>query len=452
LLDPGPPALALPHGKAYFPARMPCARGAHAPRALARQSSDIPSGGWRHFEDGPMQLTDLGRTARCLATCAAAFLLAGCASTLALDRMVLAYDQSTTDSVSKQLLLNIARARYSQPIHFTSVSSITATYRFAVNAGIGGAITGERGGLLVPSLAGTAEENPTVSIAPMQGDEFTQRLLTPFEEQKLTLLLRQGYDVDSLLRLMGNELRLQEAGSEEIGVHYNRPSDPQGYTVFRRVMAHLSSIQDRHALHVEPLFFQRTWTVPAEQVTPESFQALYKDFSLRSTPDRRGYAVSRPTMGRIMITNFNPGVLSNAERLELHAQAEDAPTNEILLDIRAGHPGGEYPLKGRLRLRSFHEVLTFLGRGMQEEPEFDVAPDPRTPLIRENPTSTLKIHESSRPQQHAEATVAYKGRYFSIGDDDGYPWDKKVFSLLYQLFQMTVAPSAQSGPAITIAK
>ena len=383
---------------------------------------------------------------------AAVAMSSGCASTLALDRMVLAYDQSTTDSVSKQLLLNIARARHNQPIHFTSVSNITATYRFAVNAGVGGAVTGDRGNLLVPALGGSAEENPTISILPMQGDEFTQRLLTPFEEQKLTLLLRQGYDVDSLLRLLGSELRLQDNDPKSPSVHHNRPSDLQGYRVFRRVMAHLSSIQDRHALHVEPLFFQRIWSVPVGLVTPESFQTVYKDFSLKLQPDRRAYVVSKPVSGRIMITNFNPGVLSNDERLELHAAAEDAPTNEILLDIRAGHPGGEYPMRGRLRLRSFHEVLTFLGRGMQEEPEFDVLPDARSPLIKDNPASTLRIQESTGRPDRLETSVAYEGRYFYVRDGDGYPWDRKAFSLLYQLFQMTVSPAAQAGPTITIAK
>ncbi|HEX9492352.1 MAG TPA: hypothetical protein VGA33_03740 [Thermoanaerobaculia bacterium] len=40
----------------------------------------------------------------------------------------MAYDITTAESVEKQLLLNIARARNNQPIHFTAVSSITATY------------------------------------------------------------------------------------------------------------------------------------------------------------------------------------------------------------------------------------------------------------------------------------------------------------------------------------
>ncbi|MBC7943760.1 MAG: hypothetical protein H7X91_00495, partial [Burkholderiales bacterium] len=191
----------------------------------------------------------------------------GCASTIALDRAVVAYDTTTAESVSKQLLLNIARARHNQPMHFTAISNIAATYKFTVNAGVGGALTGERGGLLVPLIGGSAEENPTVSISPMQGEEFTQRLLTPFQEQKLTLLLRQGYDVDSLLRLMGAEVRLKEDGSRNVTAHLNRPDDQAGYAVFRRVVAHLSAIQDRHALQVEPLHFQHTWTVPAEAVT-----------------------------------------------------------------------------------------------------------------------------------------------------------------------------------------
>ena len=59
----------------------------------------------------------------------------GCASTIALDRAVLAYDTTATESVAKQLLLNIARARHNEPMHFTAISSIAATYRFAFSAG-----------------------------------------------------------------------------------------------------------------------------------------------------------------------------------------------------------------------------------------------------------------------------------------------------------------------------
>ena len=44
------------------------------------------------------------------------------------------------------------------------------------------------------------------------------------------------------------------------------------------------------------------------------------------------------------------------------------------------------------------------------------------------------------------------GLHYAVRPDKGYQWNEKVFSLLYQLFQMTVATVPQAGPAITIAK
>jgi hypothetical protein len=376
----------------------------------------------------------------------------GCASAMALDRAVIAYDTTTADSVSKQLLLNIARARHNQPMHFTAISNIAATYRFSVSAGVGPALTGDRGGLLLPVVGGSAEENPTISISPMQGEEFTQRLLTPFQEQKLTLLLRQGYDVDALLRLMGAEVRLEKGGSADAEVHTNRPSDREGYTQFRRVVAHLSAIQDRHALRVEPLHFLHSWTVPVDAVTPEAFETTYKGFTMTLDVDKGVYHVSRRINGRVMITNYDPEILSNDERFRLHGEAEQAPYNDVLIDIRPGHLGGELPLHGRLRLRSFHEVLTFIGRGIEEEPEFDVQPDPRTPAIQENPVRTLEIVEARELPPGAGLSIDLHGYHYAVGPQTGYQWNRKVFSLLYQLFQMSVSTVVQTGPSITIAK
>lgn len=376
----------------------------------------------------------------------------GCASTIALDRAVVAYDTTTAESVAKQLLLNIARARHNQPMHFTAISSIAATYKFTVNAGVGGALTGDRGGLLVPLAGGSAEENPTISIAPMQGEEFTQRLLTPFQEQKLTLLLRQGYDVDALLRLLGAEVRLEHGGPGNVTVHYNRPSDREGYPIFRRLVAHLSSIQDRHALHVEPLHYHYNWTVPAESITPDAFASTYKDFALTLDVENKVYRVSKRVNGRVVITNYDPAVLSNEERYRLHEKAEDAPFNDILIDVRPGHTGGDFPLRGRLRLRSFHEVLTFVGRGIEEEPEYDVPPDPRTPSIRENPPRTLEIREARDAPPGAGLSVQLHGYHYAVQPQSGYQWNRKAFSLLYQLFQMSVSTVVPTGPAITISK
>lgn len=388
----------------------------------------------------------------CMATGLMLTTLLGCATTTRLDNVVMAYDETTAETMSKLLLLNIARAHQNLPMHFTGVSSILATYKFTFSAGIGPAATGEFGWLPVPQLGASTEENPTISITPMQGDEFTQRLLTPFQEQKLTLLLRQGYDVDALLRLLGAEVHLVNDGTTFPGVHRNRPSDKDGYQTYRRVVSHLSAIQDRHALYVEPLHFLHSWTVPADAVTPEAFQSIYKDYSLTYDPTRRTYRVTKRVNGRVMISNYDPSVLTEEERRRLHEKAEEAPFNDVLIDIRGGQVGGDLPLHGRLRLRSFHEILTFVGRGIREEPEVDVLPDSRTPQVSENPVVTLEIVEGRSPPDGARFSVALNGRHYAIRPQESYQWNLKAFSLLNQLFQMSVATVVNTGPSVSIAK
>jgi hypothetical protein len=268
--------------------------------------------------------------------------------------------------------------------------------------------------------------------------------------------LRQGYDVDALLRLMGAEIRVEPpepaGGTADRTVYANRPSDREGYPVFRRVMAHLSTIQDRHALSVEPLRFESVWTLPADSLTPETLQALSKDFSLTYEAGKHVYQVSRWITGRVLVTNYDPAVLSPEARALLQTQADAAPVNDVLVDIRPGYPGGELPLHGRIRLWSFHEILTFLGRDLAEEPEYDVPPDPRTPPLRENPPHTLAILEARHGPPGVDLSVSWHGSQYALQPESGYQWNRKAFSLLYQLFQMTVATVPSAGPAITIAK
>src|SRR3954463_2699670 len=93
----------------------------------------------------------------------------GCLSPITLNRAVIAYDDAVTDAIAKQLLINIARAQHHQPVHFTGVSNIAATFDFRVNAGASPALTGDSGSLLVPIFGGSVAENPTISIVPIEG-------------------------------------------------------------------------------------------------------------------------------------------------------------------------------------------------------------------------------------------------------------------------------------------
>lgn len=261
------------------------------------------------------------------------FTLSGCLAPISLQRSVLAYDHAVTNSLTEQLLLNIARAHNHHAIHFTGVSNIAATFNFRVSAGATpplGGLTG--GGDLSPIFGASVSENPTISIIPIEGEDFTKRLLTPFQETKLTLLLRQGVDIDLLLRMMAGELRLRRDRSEV--VYYNRPNVKDGYTVFRQVVLHLSTLQDRNLLYVEPLVYEKSWEIPVASVSGQDFEALESKYDVVIDVPRQQYILKKRILGRIVITNYDPEILSNEERIQLNRKADRWPPNDLTVDIR----------------------------------------------------------------------------------------------------------------------
>jgi hypothetical protein len=378
--------------------------------------------------------------------------MTGCLSPITLNRAVTTYDEAITDAISKQLLINIARAHQHQPIHFTGVSNIAATFDFRVSAGVTPALTGEASRGLMPIFGGSVAENPTISIVPIEGEDFTKRLLTPYQETKFLLLLRQRYDIDLLLRLMAQELRITVHGQEQ--AYRNRPADRTDYELFRRVVTHLSAIQDQNELHAEPLVYHRTWTIPANSVTAEGFQALQKDYLVTYSQKDNTYTLRKQVLGRTLITNYDPATLSSEERARLIEEAEEGHLNDVAFDIRPGHVGGEYPIKGDFRLRSFNTILNFLGQSIGEDPEYHVDKDPRTPAVHENPVHTMEIVLSDGTLSGADLSIQSHGKYYAVNTTGPLArWNREAFQMLYLLFQMTVSEVPRVGvPSITIAK
>jgi hypothetical protein len=303
----------------------------------------------------------------------------------------------------------------------------------------------------MPIFGVGAAENPTISIVPMQGAEFTKRLLTPMTEDQLGQLLRQNVEVDLLLRLAVLEFRTRENGRELI--YHNSPRNRDNYTLFRRMALHLSSIQDRDQLYFEPLIFEQHWSLPVKSMTPKGFQALEKEYNITLDQQQDVYRLDKRTVGRMIITNYDPSLLSGTERHRLNDETELNAPNDLLVDIRAGYPGGEYPLHGRFRLRSFSNILYFIGRTLSTEPEGDISKDQRTPIVLDNPPFTLAIKETESSPPDTDLSVKYKDRYYSVDSAPGYPWNKNAFRVLSQMFQMTMTELPKvAAPSITISK
>jgi len=388
-------------------------------------------------------------------------LLTGCLSPIAMHRAVIEYDRTVSYVEADLLLLNIARARHHRPVHFTAVSSVAATFDFRTSAGITGGLgrapeAAERAINLEYSTS--VAENPTITIVPITGEEFTKRVLRPLDEDKFEFLVHQGYDINMVLRLMARGIAIET--DEGPRVLFNQPSQSEGYVEFRRRLLHLAGLDAERKLFVEPILFEEAQTVRTNRAPnpDEVVAALEKGFRWEGDSEGKVHTVRRKAVGRLLIANYDPKRLPNEERRRLHEAAQSYPPDYIMVDIRPGFPGGDYPLRGSIMLRSMNAIIGFVARSIEEEPEMMVSPDPRTRTVVRNPAKTLEIEESTSKPNNYEFSVQFDDRYYSIRK---FPvsqgmvpsWNQEAFAVLSNLFQMTVTDLTRyPTPAIAIAK
>ncbi len=392
---------------------------------------------------------------------ASGLLLSGCLSPIAMHRAVIEYDRTVSYVEADLLLLNIARARHHRPVHFTAVSSVAATFDFRVNAGISGGIGRATDAAERPvslEYSSSVAENPTITIVPITGEEFTKRVLRPLDEDKFEFLVRQGYDINMVLRLMARGIALD--GEDGPTVLFNAPSQGEGYREFRRRLLHLAGLDAERKLFIGPILFEESQTVRTNRPPnpDEVVAALEKGFRWEGDGEGKVHTVRRKAVGRLLISNYDPSRLPNDERRRLHEEAQRFPPDYVLVDIRSGFPGGDYPLHGTILLRSMNAIIGFVARGIGEKAEFHVDPDPRTKAVARNPVRTLEIEESSSKPSDFEFSVEFDKRYYSIrkfpvSEGMSPSWNQETFAVLSNLFQMTVTDLTRfPTPAIAIAK
>jgi hypothetical protein len=377
---------------------------------------------------------------------AAALVLSGCLGPVSLHEAVLGYDHTVSRLGREILLVNIGRLRHGLPVHFTLATSIAATFDYQTNAAILGPFTDV--GL---NVGVSAAENPTLTIVPVQGKQFTERVLTPLEDTKFEFPVFQGSPIDMVMRLMADGIEVQTREGTFARFILNWPTHPAEYEEFRRIAMHLAWLNATRRLFVGRLSFLET--THARLSTPptaaEVQNAFEKDFRWRPVAEDGVYALERRVTGRVVITNYDPRTLSDAERQALNTRAGANPGNFVLVDIHPGHPGGDLPLFGALKLRSLNMILSFVAADHGGSREYDVVKDPTTGDSGPNPRRALGIEVTDQAPPGLTPYVRYGSHYYSVADT---PWDRQAFSLLYQAFQMTVTDVSGVGVPITISK
>lgn len=394
--------------------------------------------------------------------------LTGCIGPTALHRAVLGYDDTVSRLESELLLLNIARLSHYLPDHYTVATSIAATFDYRTNVGFTGTFPGFENPMAGTNMfrfnwGAAASENPTMSIIPVSGEDFTKRILTPMRAEKLGFLIFQGASVDLVTRLMADGIEVQKRDGSFERFILNKPSIKEEYREFRQRAMHLDWLNENRQLFVGRIPYEKAVRAQLASGLSASdvVQAAEKGYGWRRLGGNE-YELTKDTRGHVVITNYDVRTLSNTERVKLDALADANPENFVLVDIRPGYPGGDWPLFGALKLRSFNLMLFFLAAGIDLDREYKVEPHPETGKIKKippitldprrvptfHPIHTLKVNATdTKPDTYP--VIGFRGKYYSVPNT---AWDRSAFFLLSKLFQMTVTDVSAVGIPVTISK
>lgn len=320
------------------------------------------------------------------------------------------YNAAIVDSINGQFLSNLVRLHYRDPTFFLDVASVAATVRLGMKGDAGANFDASQSGNI--GFGGSYEIYPTVSYAPLQGEEFVKSLLSPVSIDAVLALTGSGWSVRRVFALcvesingIANAPTASGPTPEQAPKHYkewNRLTD-----IFERV-ADENLIQARQ----DP----ETKTLKIE---------------IRSTPE---YAD---------VISELKGMLGLDPRMTVYRVEGDAierRSDTIHIVTR--------PLMGTLfylshRIDSPVEDQTAGYVTVTRNPDGSVFDWGDTPAGR-----IFHVRQSDDRPDHAFQSINFYDRWYYIPNNDLE--SKSTFLLLTQLFRLQAGAAKSIGPTLTI--
>ena len=397
------------------------------------------------------------RPALLVALGATLLLLNGCAfGALTVHTNHLRYNKTLRATQNQQFLLNIVRLRYRDPPQFVAVTNITSSHSFDASANVRGELRERVPTLHVLGGAGGIAERPTISYSPMQGAEFTKRLLTPIHLETLVLLSNTGWDIDRVLRVTAQEMNNLENVPHTSGA----PEPTPRFEEFTHVARLLRVLQRTGQLELvyDESFQPRSVPVAHKDVRPaDLIAAADKRYEFRGAGEDRVVLMGRD---RHVVLRPAPAAWQSCE----------LPEAVRLLGLVPGLPGykvysGE---QGQLKsdqvpradvvvtLRSVLSALIFASKAVEVPPEhvreglvsFPAGADGQPFDWAQVTGDLLQVRVAKFKPHDAFVAVKYRGYWYYIDDDDQN--SKSTFALLLQVYGLEIAGGIVPGPVLTL--
>jgi hypothetical protein len=340
--------------------------------------------------------------------------LAGCSSmgpgTVTRDRFD--YSASITESWKRQILLNIVKLRYVEPVSFVDVGQIVAGYTLesGVNlVGRGTLADFSSSSSIEAGVSGRYTDRPTITYVPMTGNAFIKSLLIPLSPENMLFTIQSGVPADMIFKMGVASINGLRNGSATVTGF--RPAEQQ----FLRVIEIMRSLQISGAIRMK--------TVKSK----ESQEGTTISFWSKGAPAE----ISLQVRELCNLLGLDPG----ADQYRLVYGIAQENNREIAIQ--------SFPLM---------HLLSFLAAQV-EVPEKDVSEGRASPGVREaagnrDKKDRFAVKCSDGKPQDAYVSVAYRNRWFWVDDRDLE--SKRVISFIMLIFTLADTGKHESLPQITI--
>ena len=345
------------------------------------------------------------------------------------------YNNSINYGLNQELLLNIVRLAYDDTPYFLSVSSISAQMDLTVSAN--GNATYTKNFPTSPNYATSTgnysigpnisyTQTPTITYTPIQGDEFTHRMLAPVDIDALNSF--SAWSIQRTLRLI-----VQSVGpfdDAENAIRATSHLAPVNYQQFLDFALLLRILQENSKVEIFVINTPNQTQVnnrAQNNILGHASRAIEADFKDMQDPDTR----------------------------KLFAMLGVPTTNNKIIFIESNHHGVSDNVVD-IRTRSFLGILYYLSKGVEIPPE---QLKDESMVISRNPDGTvfdwqkitqgvIKVHYSRTLPRNAAIAVYYNDYWFYVAKNDHD--SRKTFAMLSQLYALFSKDVSGNGPVLTL--
>lgn len=324
------------------------------------------------------------------------------------------YNDAIVSSMNDQFIQNIVRLHYRDPTFFLDVASVTASMKLDLGGGLDQSSVGLNGGadIMQYSLGGAYSTTPTISYAPLQGENFVKSVLSPIPIDVVFALSASGWNS---LRVFG--LCVERINGIENAPNASGPTPskaPENGQKFKRLMQLVEEVSIEHL--IAPRTDPKTKEIQLEIKSSAEFAKQIQEIKdlLDLDQNRQFYHINSdfiaPSPDTISIRTRS--LMSIFFYLSHHVDTPQAHQDAGLVTITRNPDGS-----------AFDWGTTAAG-------------------------SVFHIRQSNEQPDRAFVTIPYRGNWYYLADNDLE--SKSTFMLLMQLFRLQAGATKAIGPTLTI--